>query len=229
MLLTAWEPLSWMVNARRLPVRYLTEDESVDVLAAALAPDFSGSSRPPDPPAHLRVLARRCAGVAQALRTVAGELAERPELSIAELLQALADTYDQGDDAAPGEQPSGLSRSLATMVRLLTRVWRAPPELLAAGRRVIGRRALLSWLRADHLSGRSSVWDVVGIPGTGKCTLLAAAQAELASAGARAVSITMEVPADSYSGAGQASTTRLSSSWPGRSCAWTWPGPWREA
>ena len=50
--------------ARRLPVRYLTEDESVDVLAAALAPDFSGSSRPPDPPAHLRVLARRCAGVA---------------------------------------------------------------------------------------------------------------------------------------------------------------------
>ena len=80
MLLTAWEPLSWMVNARRLPVRYITEDESVDVLAAALAPDFSGSSRPPDPPAHLRVLARRCAGVAQALRTVAGELAERPEL-----------------------------------------------------------------------------------------------------------------------------------------------------
>ncbi len=35
-------------------------------------------------------------------------------------------------------------------------------------------------------------------PGTGKSTLLAAAQAELASAGARAVSITMEVPADSY-------------------------------
>ncbi len=78
MLLTALEPLSWMVNARRLPVRYLTEDESVDVLAAALAPDFSGSSRPPDPPAHLRVLAPALAGVAQALRTVAGELAERP-------------------------------------------------------------------------------------------------------------------------------------------------------
>ena len=83
------------------------------------------------------------------------------------------------------------------MVRLLTGVWRAPPELLAAGRRVSAAvPAVLA--SADHLSGRSSVWDVVGIPGTGKSTLLAAAQAELASAGARAVSITMEVPADSY-------------------------------
>jgi hypothetical protein len=198
MLLTAWEPLSWMVDPRRLLVGYLTEGESVDVLAAALAPDFSGSRRAPDPPAHLRVLARRCGGVAQALRTAARELAERPELSVAELLQALADTYDQDDDAAPDKQPSGLNKSLADMIRLLTPVWGPPLEPLAGGRPVIGRRALLSWLRADQLSGQPSVWDVVGVAGTGKSALLAAAQAELASAGTRAVSITMEVPADSY-------------------------------
>jgi hypothetical protein len=198
MLLTAWEPLSWMVAPRRLLVGYLTEDESVDVLAAALAPDFSGSRRPPDPAAHLRVLARRCGGVAQALRTAARELAERPELPVAELLQSLADTYDRGDGAAPDEQPSGLSKSLADMIRLLTPAWGTPPEPLAGGRPVIGRRALLSWLRADQLSGQPSVWDVVGVPGTGKSALLVAAQAELAAAGARTVSITMEVPADSY-------------------------------
>jgi Domain of unknown function (DUF4062) len=197
MLLTAWEPQPWMVDPRRLLVGYLTEDESVDVLATALAPDFSGSRRPPDPAAHLRVLARRSGGVAQALRTAARELAERPELSVAELLQALADTYDRGDDA-PDKQPSGLSRSLADMVRLLTPVWGTPSEPLAGRRPVIGRRALLSWLRADQLSGRPSVWDLVGVPGTGKSTVLAAAQAELAAACARTVSITMEVPADSY-------------------------------
>jgi hypothetical protein len=194
LLLTSWEPLSWMVDPRYLFVRYLTEDESVDVLA----PDLRGSSRPPDPPAHLRVLARHCGGVAQALRTAASELAERPELSVAELLQALADTCDRGGDAATDGQPSGLSRSLADMVRLLTPAWGPPPEPLAGGRRVIGRRALLSWLRDDQRSGRPTVWDVVGVPGSGKSTFLAAAQAALVSAGARTVSITMELPADSY-------------------------------
>jgi hypothetical protein len=198
LLLTAWEPPSWLFEPRRLLVDYLTEGESVDVLAAALAPDFSGSRRPPDPPAHLRVLARRCGGVAQALQTAASELAARPELSVAELLQALADTYDRGDGTAPGEQPSSLSRSLADIVRLLTPVWGPPAELLAGGRRVIGRRALLSWLRADQLSGQPGVWDVVGVAGTGKSTVLAAAQARLALAGARTVSINMEMPADSY-------------------------------
>ena len=42
------------------------------------------------------------------------------------------------------------------------------------------------------------MWDVVSQPGTGKSTLLAAAQAQLALTGAKAVLITMEVPADSY-------------------------------
>jgi hypothetical protein len=198
LLLTAWQLQPWMVDPRPLLVHYLSADQSVDMLAAALTPEFCGTRRPHDLPAHLRVLARRCGGVAQALRTVASELAERPELSVAELLQALADTYDRGDGAAPGEQPSSLSRSLADMVRVLTPVWGPPPELLAGGRRVIGRRALMSWLRVEQLSGQPSVWDVIGVAGTGKSTVLAAAQAELASAGARTVSITMEMPADSY-------------------------------
>ena len=105
LLLTAWEPLSWMVEPRTLLVRYLSEDESVDVLDGALAPDFSGSHRPPDLRVHLRVLARRCGGVAEALRLAARELTGRPELSVAELLQELADLYDQGD-AAPGMPPA---------------------------------------------------------------------------------------------------------------------------
>jgi hypothetical protein len=199
LLLTAWVPPSWLVSPRRLIVRYLNEDESVGVLGTALSSGFSGGARPPDRPAHLRALARRCGGVVRALRVAAGELAARPALPVAGLVQALADVYDQGDEeAGPEEQPPGLGRSVAAMVKLLAPVWGPPPEPVAAGRRVIGRRTLLSWLRADYLSGQPAVWDVVAGPGAGKSTLLAATQAVLTEAGARAVNITMDVPADNY-------------------------------
>jgi hypothetical protein len=200
MLLTAWEPQPWMKNPRRMLVRYLTEDESVDVLSAALWPDFSGTLRAPDPPAHLRVLARRCLGIARALRIAVSELAARPELSIAGLLQALADAYDRvgAGAAAPDNQPPGLTRSLATMVELLTPVWRPWCEPDTGGRRVIGRRALLSWVAADYASGQPGAWDVIAAPGTGKSTFLAAAAAVLAERAARVAAITMEVPVDSY-------------------------------
>jgi hypothetical protein len=199
LLLTAWVPPAWLVSPRRLVVRYLDKDESFDVLDTALSPGFSGSVRPADRPAHLRALARRCGGVVRALRVAADELVARPGLPVAELTQALADAYDQaGDAAGQEEQPTGLGRPVAAMAKLLTPVWGPPPQPVAAGRRVIGRRALLSWLQADYLSGQPAVWDVVAGPGSGKSTLLAAAHAVLAEAGARPVVIKMENPADSY-------------------------------
>jgi hypothetical protein len=201
MLLTAWEPQAWMINPRRLLVRYLNEDESVEVLSTALAPDSSGTIRPPDSPAHLRALARHCLGIAQVLRTAADQLAAHPELSIASLLQALADAHDRAADgaAAPDKQPRDLTRALATMTKLLAPVWRPLSKPDAGDRRVIiGRRALLSWVAADHASGQPSAWDVVAGPGAGKSTLLAAAAAMLAARGARVIAITMEVPVDNY-------------------------------
>lgn len=200
LLLTAWEPPSWrwLADPQLMPVRYLDEDESVEFLTTALSPDFSGSRRPPDSPAHLRVLARRCGGVARELRRAADELAGRPELSVAELLQALADTYDHGEDAAGEEaQSSSLSRSLAVMTGRLAPIWGPPPQPVAEGRPVIGRRALLSWLEADHRKGRPAVWDVIAGPGSGK-TMLLEAMAELASPGARVVRITMGKLAENY-------------------------------
>jgi hypothetical protein len=197
-LLTAWEPKRWMDNPRRVPVRYLNEDESVDVLASVLSTE-GGSVRAADPSAHVRVLARCCRGVARALRRAADELAARPELSVAGLVQALADTYDRGSDApVPVGQPASLNQSLTDMVNLLTKVWGPPPELDAVSRPFIGRRALLTWLMDDFRTGRSCAWDVIAAPGSGKSELLAAAQAALAAAGARAVVITMDVPVDSY-------------------------------
>lgn len=199
MMLTALEPQPWMVNRQRLLVRHLTDDESVDVLATALSASVGGGLRVPDPPAHLRFLACCCRGVAGALRRAADELAARPELSVADFLQALADTYDRGSDTpAPAGQPASLSRSLTAMVDLLTPVWGTPPELGGATRPVIGRRALLTWVLADYEAGRPAAWDITAAPGTGKSVLLMAAAAALAAAGARAIAITMEVPVDSY-------------------------------
>jgi hypothetical protein len=198
MLLTAWEPQPWMDNPRRVPVGYLNEEESLDVLTSALSAD-GGSLRAADPPADLRVLARCCRGVAGALRRAAGELAARPSLPVAGLVQALADTYDRGAAAlAPAGQPASLSQSLTDMVKLLTRVWGPPPKLDALSRPFIGRRALLTWLLADFQAGRSCAWDVIAAPGTGKSELLVAAQAALAAAGARAAVITMDTPVDDY-------------------------------
>lgn len=199
MLLTAREPQPWMVNPRRLLVRYLTEDESVDVLSTALSPDFSGILRAPDPPAHLRVLARRCLGVARALRMAVSELTARPELSIADLLQGLADTYDQVDAEAVGDKRSlSLARALAAMVELLNPAWQQLADIDVGGRPFIGRRALLSWLAADYAAGWPTAWDIVGPPGTGKSAFAAAAGSMLGAAGARMAAVTMEVPVDGY-------------------------------
>jgi hypothetical protein len=198
MLLTAWEPKRWMDNARRVPVGYLNEDESIDVLASALSTD-GGSLRAADPPEHLRVLARCCRGVAGALRRAADELCARPKLSAADLMQALANTYDRGSDApVPAGAPASLSQSLIAMVKLLAAKWGPPPELDGVSRPFIGRRALLSWVLADFQAGRSCAWDVIAAPGAGKSELLAAMHAALAAAGARAAVITMDTPVDDY-------------------------------
>lgn len=201
MLLTAWEPPPWMNNPRRLLVRYLTEGESADVLASVLSMAPSATPRVPDPPGHLRALVRCARGVAGALHLAANELAARPGLAAAGLVQALADTYDRGAGAPPPPgQPASLTRSLTKMIELLAPVWGPEPELGRVGRPVIGRRALLSWLLADYRAGQSCAWDVVAGPGTGKSLLLTAAQAALAAAGARAIVITMDKPVDSYVG-----------------------------
>lgn len=51
MLMTAWQPRNWMNSPRRLDVRYLTEDESVEVLATTLAAEHGGVVDAHGPPA----------------------------------------------------------------------------------------------------------------------------------------------------------------------------------
>lgn len=199
MLMTAWQPRHWMNSPRRLDVRYLTEDESVEVLATTLAAEHGRGVDSLGPPAHLRALARRCHGVAGVLKVAARELGARPELTAAGLIQALADSYDRGPGAAPPDrQPASLSRSLAAMAEPLRQVWGPVPDLSRLGPPVIGRRGLMSWVLADVADGRPFAWDVIAGPGTGKTTLLSALQAALAAAGARVVFFTLERAARAY-------------------------------
>ena len=194
LLLTTREPLPGQSQSRTVPVDVLGDADAVDLLETALAVDHSGSLRPADPAGQLRVLAWRCGGVPAALRLAADELAARPETSVAELIQALATVHDES-----GTSPERVKfPHLAGIVALSAPRWAIPRSEPIAGKRFIGRRALLSWLIDDCRAGRSSRWDIVAAPGTGKSTLLDAARAELHAIGTATIHLSMDTPADGY-------------------------------
>jgi hypothetical protein len=206
LLLTAREGLTRIRDVWTVPVEGLPEDDAVELLNDALADEHGPGRRPVDPLEHLRRVARLCDGVPEALRRAADYLARRPTESVSGLAQALADCHDRlraPDGGALADMPpesmaSQPDGAVASIVGLVANRWQLPPSRSESVRRLVGRRALLSWELADYDGARFAVWDVTAEPGTGKTTLLAALRGMLDGAGATVIFLSGEWLAEAY-------------------------------
>jgi hypothetical protein len=206
-LLTARERLTRLRDVWTVPVEGLPEDDAVELLKGALAGEYEPGRRPVDPQEHLQRVARLCDGVPEALRRAADYLARRPAESVSGLVQALADCYDRlrapdGGllaDMPPESMADQPDDAVAGIVGLVADRWQLPPGRSEPVRRLVGRRALLSWKLADYDGARFAIWDITAAPGTGKTTLLDALRDRLDAAGATVISLSAEWLADAYS------------------------------
>jgi hypothetical protein len=207
LLLTARERLTRIRDVWTVPVEGLPEDDAVELLSDALAGEHGPGRRPVDPPEHLRRVAWLCDGVPEALRRAADYLARRPAESVSGLVQALADCYDRlrapdGGllaDVQPESMADQPDDAVAGIVGLVADRWQLPPGRSEPVRRLVGRRALLSWKLADYDGARFAIWDVTAAPGTGKTTLLTALRDTLDAAGATVIFLSAEWLAEAYS------------------------------
>jgi hypothetical protein len=198
LLLTARARLTRIRDVWTVPVEGLPEDDAVDLLNGALAGEYGAGRRPVDSPEHLRRVARLCDGVPEALRRAADYLARRPAESVSGLVQVLADCSDRLRAPDGGLLADQLDDAVAGIVELVADRWQLPPGRSESVRRLVGRRALLSWKLADYDGARFAIWDVTAAPGTGKTALLDALRGNLDAAGATVIFLSGEWLAEAY-------------------------------
>ncbi|WP_146778998.1 hypothetical protein [Actinomadura craniellae] len=197
LLVTACPAVERVRGASTVPVGGLPEHEAVEFLDRALVRGSTNTAPRP----HLQRLAWLCDGLPEALRRAVEYLTSpgRSPASVCDLVQELADEYDAR--AEPGSGPTAdRDPSVHAIIRLAGHGWGLSPAVpgTAAGKHLVGRRALLGWTRADHEAGRAALWDIVARPGTGKSSLLQVMGETFAGPGTSVVFISAEWGALAY-------------------------------